>query len=192
MAFRHGNHGQVPGAQRGAIWTCPTCGTENAGPLESGCTKCRAGADAQKARVEVSPQRAAPTGLEGALDRWLLDTYPLGLDTAGYVIAEKAFIAGAAWKEKEMLAVLHQDLSLRIPSPLAQREEESGGYTVAIFDQFGGGGQVDTRTHATIIAALQFYVENTLAYGDMPGQLSVTEAKGLIAQLLPKEEVPQV
>lgn len=81
-------------------WICPSCRTQNAGPLEAGCTHCNAGADAKKAdtaavaraqqaaQPEVVPDAAfvadhrttfdappnipiPPDGREEAYQRWL-------------------------------------------------------------------------------------------------------------------------
>lgn len=182
--FKWGDHGVIPGAQRGAVWVCPSCGSEVTSPLEGGCPRCKAGSDAQKARVEAM---AEGNSMNSGFQAWVktLDTslWP----PSAWTMFEEAFLAGAAWKEQQMRAQM--DLTKDPPwtsHPSAAAEAQ--GYTLALLDPLGGGGAADDRTVATIIAALQFYTENTLAYGDMPGQLSAKEARQLIAQLSPQEQ----
>ena len=65
MAWRHGEHGRI--TNQSTLWKCPTCGTQNSGPLEGGCTTCKAGADAQAKQGPPPPvlKEGRPRGLLG-------------------------------------------------------------------------------------------------------------------------------
>ena len=75
------------------------------------------------------------------------------------------------------------------PKPLPALADATGSYYMVLRQTNVQGEQmVDQRTKQTILAALAFYRDSTLAYGAIPGQLSAQEVSELINKLSPTEE----
>ncbi len=201
MAFRFGQHGSL--TNKGVVWHCPTCNAENTGPLEQGCTACNAGRDAAKASIAKSV--AAAMVLEDPT-RHQVDLSPIRDVVNAYVAWREglrvkdlpdafddqlqfAFTAGAAWQREQQAApagnVPAGDGGGTVRTPAAT----TGGWTVCLIDpsETLTPAPLDARAHATILAALIFYRDNTLSYGVVPGNLSAQECTQLITQLTPQE-----
>lgn len=190
-----------------APWKCPSCQAQNTGPLEGGCVNCGAGSDAKKAEKQTAapsappgiqpeqlhglPEGMLPGGPAAGVDReaaafeewfeWYGREHPpdrkaLDLNRA-YLV--DAFYAGIAWAREQAFAAATEFLE---PDP-------SGG-RLLFMDAAPGAvpAPLDDRTHATIVAALTFYRDNHLGYGDLPGQLSAMEVSALLKQLAPEED----
>lgn len=179
MAMRHSS--QPPAAS--FAWDCPSCGAPNAGRLEKGCTACGAGSDGKAGTV------APPAGEPTFFDDWLRPNYAAPMDTATYDLMRKAWDAGAAWALGTLKAGLSPFLEgATPPAPHAAPIVPKGGWVLAMVDPDTHEPQLtDSRTHATILAALAFYRDNQLAYGLIPGQLTAIEATTLIESLTPRE-----
>lgn len=173
MAFRHGDHGTL--TRQGVVWKCPSCGRENATPLEQGCA-CGAGADATVATERVVLDEVSR--IDSPFEAWMRITYPQGVTTNEWVVAHAAWEAGVAWAGRAQ-----GQSSDPIPSG------SQGGYVLGLVKTSDLSSTVmEVRTQATILAALDFYLGNQLAYGAVPGQLSAAECQELIAKLRPVEE----
>ena len=184
MAFRFGDHGTISRQQ--VIWKCPTCGTENAGPLEQGCTACKAGADAKTPAQAARIVEAAPGPSVTAFYQWATQ---LGLDATRSELQE-AWIAGARWARSQAAPAGNvPGEGEGIDAATTTRVVPVGGSLLATIDPITHDptGLLDTRTHTTILAALAFYRDNTLSYGSVAGQLSAQEVTELLDQLTPKE-----
>lgn len=178
MAFRHYG-GSTPSAR--APWKCPSCGAENSGPLEQGCSACGAGGDAKKLDSPLAPPRGstvpdvlADTSVEYGFHQWWegrKDLYP----DANEDLLMHVFAAGVDW----MRRVLQRTA---VPAPPAGRTEMDALVDVAFIDL------QDPIVRATLAAALSFYIDNQLTYGAIPGQLDAEGARALLAQLQPPAE----
>lgn len=162
-----------------AAWTCPTCQHQNTGPLEAGCSACKAGADARKAEPTAPPEVSEA---ERNFNAFVTVTYPLGLSPSTYTVAQQAYMAGVRWAQtRQEIAAMTQPAA---PVPTAE-----GGYTLILAtpDQ-KDADCVDRATHQTILHALASYRDNVLAYGAIRGQLTAQEVSELIVKLTPKDE----
>jgi hypothetical protein len=139
------------------------------------------GRDAKVAAAVVSkPSIGDP--VTTAFWTWL-DTAKLSnLDTESDDNLEQAFRAGIAWALKQAEQMID-------PKPLPALADATGSYYMVLRQTNVQGEQmVDQRTQQTILAALAFYRDSTLAYGAIPGQLSAQEVSELINKLSPTEE----
>lgn len=177
MGFRH-YEGTVK--KFTTAWVCPTCKSENLGPLEAGCVSCKAGADAKAARETVL--LGGPTeAIERQIAAFVTVTYPLGLDSDGWAVAREAFRAGALWAQAQ------QPISAAEVYAAVNPPEAEGGWIVELVNPLGVSVALNEPSQQTILAALAFYRDNQLAYGDAPGQLTAAEVSQLITKLTPKE-----
>lgn len=185
MALRHYQGTPKPVA---AVWHCPTCKAENTGPLEAGCPRCKAGADAKK--VGPKPPPAAPpaplvsapepepiepmlrTPSRQAFETWCIDAQ---CDPNEEVIAWDAWEAGIAWQLAQA-----REVSTPTTLPVATAQ-----LILVVNEQ--EMQPLDPRARLTILEALKFYRDNHLGYGAQPGQLTADEVTDLIAQLSPEE-----
>lgn len=194
MAWRHGNHGTI--SRQGAIWKCPTCGTENTGPLEVGCSACKAGADAQSPSSPLAREAARQIHEAAALPRVhnAFDNWYTGSEALRDAMWS-AFIAGAAWAVADAAGarmVLTAQVDGELPTakaPIHPAEADAGRWGLALVppDSTAPLAWVDARTEQTVLAALTFYRDHTLVYGLVPGQLSAEEVTTLIVRLAPVE-----
>jgi hypothetical protein len=172
MAFKH--YQGTPPAVR-AAWRCPSCGAPNTGALEDGCVACGVGKDAKPAAQVIYPEEGGDSNFK----QWW-DAQPVvelsRLST--YEVAKRAWEAAVHvyWERK---ATPHSEVA---EVPTAGR-----GWSMELVDPQQGRVIPDPRTHATVVAALAFYLDNTLRYGAVPGQLSAEECSQLIAKLSPEE-----
>lgn len=163
--------GSLPGGPK--AWTCPSCGAENGGPLEGGCAQCGAGKDAKKVDPPPTARTLPLVGsqlVEAAFARWrdanFSDTEPARTIS----IARDAFMAAIDWVQAGGLATKNTPPNMFDPGDARTFPLE------------------DPVVRATLAAALAFYIDNQLAYGPIPGQLALHEARDLLAQLQPTEE----
>jgi hypothetical protein len=197
MALKHWG-GSIP--QKAVVWKCPTCGVENTGPLEQGCTSCHAGDPKQvgKVTVEAPDRQLQPIDLSGLRARvkaytdWKKanrDRIPTILDDA----LQFAFEAGADWAA-EVLAAPAGNAHVGVGGTERPEAATQGGHYLIMVPADADGAtventpQMDPRAQATIVAALAFYLDNQLAYGAIPGQLTAAECHALIDHL--KEPEP--
>lgn len=124
-------------------------------------------------------------------------------------LVRMAFMGGVVWAREVGGSVPDGITSRSGRSPAGQAVEPAAAAAVDPPDAATGAGatgtgegarlgthngvagpytEVDDRTQATIIAALAFYRDNQLAYGEADGQLSADEVNDLIDQLLPAAE----
>lgn len=198
--------GSIP--NKPVAWHCPSCTAENTGPLERGCTSCHAG-DPAYAKVaqqtetynESKLQHVDLSGLRARVKAYVdwrdrnREHIPIVLDDA----LQFAFEAGADWARTEGAApagnALHEGVGGNERTEAAQ---PTGGWMVALIaprtfaedELIQLPTPVGPRAQITILAALAFYKDNQLGYGDIPGQLTATECSQLIAQL--QEQEPPV
>jgi hypothetical protein len=162
--------------EKPAAWTCPSCGRSNTTPLEQGCA-CGVGRDAKVATA--GPVAVAVVGELEPFAQWWNEHIPLiGKLGTAREIAAHAWEAGAAWA-----------LAPRPDQP-TKADPATGGWGLHMSTPAGyDDGPLEARAHATILAALAFYRDATLAYGTIAGQLNAAEVGELIAKLQPAEEV---
>lgn len=194
MALKHWQ-GSIP--NKPVAWHCPSCTAENTGPLERGCTSCHAGDPAyakvavqREAHNELVQRQQHPDGvLEGASTAF--DTWYTGPES-GRDTGWAAFAAGVRWARTQA-APAGNALTEGVGSTERPEAAPQGGWMLALIPPGSGAldaQDVDPRTQATVLAALAFYKDNQLGYGDIPGQLTATECSQLIAQL--QEQEPPV
>jgi hypothetical protein len=186
MALKHwGGTPREPLAE----WRCPTCGTEQTGPLKAGCQACGAGADGRK--VEEKPVGAsAPLVQSGVAKRPAepLAQAPVRPEYLGFDEWQRqypnaddlleAFMAGVAWARAQAV----------VPEVIPSTRPSAAPTTLVQMDIAFS----DAATCETIIAALAFYRDNQLQYGAVPGQLTAEQVTDLITRLSPQEvEIPQ-
>lgn len=180
MAFRH--YGGEPKPVSTA-WTCPTCGTGNTGPLEGGCVACKAGADAKRSTLLrgstiLAPIQLPTDALLEAFEGWYGQQTPQAL-RGERDAALLGFIGGVHWA---------RSLPEHAPAVPALLPIVTGGHLLAMVHSTSHEPTLlDSRTQRTILAALAFYRDNTLAYGAVPGELSAEETTQLIEQLTEPE-----
>lgn len=198
MGFRHWQ-GTV--REQAVAWKCPSCGAENTGPLAGGCAGCKAGADGQKVaepqRAVENPlpspivvrQPAEPSGRQLILNRahTAFDDWYRGPEDHRES-AWKAFIAGVTWAAD---FDPEKDSGLVPPAtPVAAAAPPKEPYMLALVDPVKHESSLmDGPTQATVVAALEFYLNNQLAYGAIPGQLSAEDARKLLELLQPEGTV---
>jgi len=200
-------------------WHCPSCHAEQTGPLEAGCQACGAGRDARKGeppapRTEaqaavidgplpgtfVAPPNieVAPDHRDEAYQQWrAFNLMPKGGGYSATAIEDlqhKAFMDGwVAAKAGTMVTHGSGTVGPEMPTPTTPAPTEEAGPKVLLYTAKVGEfvpAEVSGPTLSTIVAALAFYVENQLAYGPLPGQLSADQVRELLGQLLPAEEIP--
>ena len=182
MALKHYAGGGLREAS--TVWKCPTCGAENTGKLEAGCSACGAGGDAKKAAEAEAAFRAGPSPSSARLAFEAFLREPAGPHDLW-----DAFEAGVRWAMDLQGKVTAQDR----PAPPEAPAVPPGGFRMALVDYTLPQPLpilVEARTQTTVVAALAFYRDNQLAYGALPGPLSAAEVDTLIAQLTPPEEEP--
>ncbi len=192
--------------QKAVAWKCPTCGAENLGPLEQGCVACHAGDPKQVNKGAAVPPVVLPenTGARlygtpapdphAAAKDWSTE-FALQVVDGRYSpqrIAEIAFLAGVEWIEKQQAAPAG-NASNGVGGNERPEAATEGGWGIALIDPRSKGEEmdpawelteiVDPRAHATIVAALAFYLDNQLGYGAIPGQLTAAECRSLIEKL---------
>lgn len=192
MALKHYG-GRVP--EVASTWTCPSCNAENTVPLKAGCQTCGAGGDARK----VQTPAAAPLDSAGtrpaevlAFEAWVSER---SSSETNWMLVREAFMAGVAWAQGEATAARIEG---RTPPPLV-----IAGHNVAMLDGDGpppspltlwtddGKHQDRVEPHvlATVLAALAFYRDNVLNYGEVANQLTPDAVTELLARLTPQETV---
>jgi hypothetical protein len=197
MALRHYQGPVLRGTD--ALWRCPACGHESTAPLEAGCPKCKAGADAKRADLPPDP----PAGLRPRAVNVRPETappVPPSVRTADWVQLPSTPSTPAADPPKDSATAF--DRWLIAVEPLQLSEEAllraafmAGGVwatTGRLPDSTTFPSKVraldrldltNAKVRATVAAALRFYVENHLAYGTAEGELTAAEVTTLVAQI---------
>ena len=172
-----------------ATWNCVKCGAVNAGARPAGCTRCKAGANARTGE-RTAPELALPAPAisagvpdgtvgnlptdEALFEQWwklqggTLDRLP------ARDLARAAYLAG--WRE-----------GIATPAPTTPKPDDGPWSLQMVSPATKETQTLDRRTVETIVAALEFYRDNQLAFGPMPGQLTAMEVSALLKRLIPKE-----
>jgi hypothetical protein len=205
MPLKHYKQGAPPTAS--AMWKCPSCKAENLGRLEDGCTSCGAGADAKpagKGAATVPPVRTRPPApalqeftsgsTHPAFETWW-EVFGKGLagELTARQLALTAFVVG--WDGHTDLVrqlAAHGDAPNvhvgRTPMGSGNEPPEpttlEGTYVLALYHPEAlTVGQLDAKQLNTVVAALQFYKENMLVFGEVEDQLTPEEVDTFLSQL---------
>jgi len=194
MGFRHYEGTPRPQA---TTWDCPTCGAKNTTPLERGCPQCKAGADAKAASAAANLQVVGEPAPADPFEVWWRTAEEPLMQLTTKDLARRAFMAG---RQLALGPGQPQEVPPYLTKALGTAGSEAapaqGGWMVALTPPRTFEDEeiilqpslVDARTQATIVAALAFYRDNRLAYGDAPGELTAMETTALLQKLTPPED----
>lgn len=186
-------------------WKCPSCQAENTGALEGGCVQCGAGKDGKSKLVQ--PIEALPPALvhepvlrdpvHQGFQQWYDTTTLPDIDAVGLIaLLEQAFNGGVNWHISGGRGVpagytpITELVGGAAPAPAQNAEPPKEPYMIALVDPVSHEPEyVDQATQATLVAALNFYLGNQLAYGAIPGQLNAEQARALLNKLQSSEEI---
>ena len=163
-------------------WKCPGCGESNISVLGSPCSVCGAGGGAKHVGIDPIVRKGqtpaeAPLGAvkppavsATPFDRWLFES-GISTDTAGYVLARKAWNAAIAYVQRQMTNAERRELPL-------DEAIETAAPSVAL---------PGTRESRTIVAALRFFLDQIVRASDTAAEeyewLQPEEIDALIQKL---------
>ena len=167
-----------PMASGAGVWVCPTCRSENVGTVDDGCGNPECPTRQAQARKGEPQQQGS--GRPSSVSSLVHD--------------EAAAAAWDAWSEgRPSNPAIRDAFFAGWESGLAYgggqgEAPPTGGPVTPTLSLSLGDHPVDDPTRDTILAALAFYRDNTLAFGPIPGQLTAQQVTDLLSQLTPKDE----